>query len=269
MSSIQDRVRARYSNPAREEARRNSRAQSMEFRHTKLVLDPHITPESRVVEFGCATGVYAAHWHDKCAHYLGVDLSQEHVDFFNAKGLSNANAQLGDATACPEFADNSFDVVLCLGPMYHLDKEDRLVAMREMTRICKPGGIAAFAYIPNAGVLMSAITNRWGFKEIPRRKRKHGTLYPNRKGNIALLAGVSDTDNPFFFAMPEEMEALAVQCNLSIVQNAGVDIKLNEKQINHMDEEQYACWLECAEYMLQFPSCTGMANHALLICRKA
>jgi len=252
----------------REEGRFDSRAGSMESRHTKLLLKPYITPDTEVVEFGCATGHYATHWQGRCKSYLGVDLSQAHVNFFNARGFANAKAQAGDATSCPEIADGSFDVVLCLGPMYHLTPEERLLAMQEMTRICKPGGVLAFAYIPQTGVLMHAITNRWGRKEIPWRKRRHGTLYPNRRGIDALLSGLSDTSSPFCFAMPEEMEELAGQCGLTLVQNAGVDITLNAQQINHMDDEQYACWLEFAEYMLKWPSCTGMANHALMICRK-
>jgi len=270
MSGVQNEVRARYNrNPANEDKRsRTSRAAEMEFRHTKLLLDPYITAETQVVEFGCATGYYAAHWHDKCKHYLGVDIAQANVDFFNAKGFTGASARVGDATNCPELADASFDIVLCLGPMYHLPAEERLVAMREMTRIAKPGGVLAFAYINKVGVLMHAITNRWGHKKLPWRKRKHGALYPNRKGNDALFAGINDDANPFFFTMPEEVEALASQCGLQLLQNAGVNITLNAAQINHMDDAQYACWLECAEYMLQFPSCTGMANHALMICKK-
>lgn len=240
----------------------------MESRHTKLLLEPYITPEASVVEFGCATGHYATHWHNKCKHYLGVDLSPEHVDFFNAKSLSNAKAQVGDATNCPEIANNSFDVVLCLGPMYHLNSEERLTAMQEMTRICKPGGVLAFAYIPNIGVMMHALTGSFRSKK-PWYKRKRRARYPNRKGNEAVFTGVNDEEaNPFFFTMPEEMEVLAQQCALQVLQNAGVDIVLNANQINCMDEEQYTCWLEIAEHMLKFPSCTGMANHALMICRK-
>jgi len=271
MSTTQDKIRARYSNPAREEARaRKSRADGMEFRHTKLLLDPYITPDKDVVEFGCATGHYAEHWHGKCKSYLGVDIVQENVDFFNAKALSNAHAQLGDATHCPEFPDASFDVVLCLGPMYHLPAEERPLAMAEMARICKPGGVLAFAYINKVGVLMWAATNRLGRDKLPWRKRlrRCNAYYPNRKGNECVFAGVNDIDNPFFFTMPEEMEPLARQCGLRVIQNAGVNITLNAEQINHMDDEQYACWLEFAEYMLQFPSVTGMAGHALMICGK-
>jgi len=272
MSSNQERVRAKYSrDPAREDGRnRRSRAHSMEFRHTKLLLDPYITPETDVAEFGCVTGHYAEHWQGKCKSYLGVDLVQENVDFFNAKGLSNARAQLGDATHCPELPDASFDVVLCLGPMYHLEAEERPLAMAEMARVCKPGGTLAFAYVNKVGVQMWAITNRLERKQLPwyRRLRRSSAYYPNRKSNKAILAGVNDIDNPFFFTMPEEMEALAGQCILQVLQNAGVDIILNTDQINHMDDEQYESWLEFAEYMLQWPSVTGMAGHALMICRK-
>ena len=272
MSTMQEKIRTHYSrDPSREDARyRHHRANGMEFRHTKLLLEPYITSEKNVVEFGCATGHYAEHWHDKCESYLGVDFVQENVDFFNAKGLSGARAQQGDATHCPKLSDNSFDVVLCLGPMYHLPPEGREQAMAEMARICKPGGVMAFAYINKVGVLMQAMTNQVWRHKIPWYKRlnRHNTYYPNRAGNEAVFAGLNDTDSPFFFTMPEEMEAVAAQCGLRVIQNAGVDITLNTDQINHMDDEQYACWLEFAEYMLQYPSVTGMAGHALMICGK-
>jgi len=272
MSSNQDKIRAKYSGEtAKEDARhRESRAASMEFRHTKLLLEPFITSQSDVAEFGCATGHYVEHWHDKCRSYTGVDIVRENIDFFNAKNLSNAKAQLGDATSCPEFEDASFDVVLCLGPMYHLPAEERALAMAEMARICKPGGTLAFAYINKVGALMGAMTNRALRGKLPWHKRLHwyDTLYPNRKGNECICAGVNDTEDTFFFTMPEEMEPFASACGLRVLKNAGVDISLNMEQINHMDGEQYACWLEFAEYMLQFPSVTGMASHALMICRK-
>jgi len=273
MSTNQEKIRGFYTrhSPAREDARhRRSRAAGMEFRHTKLLLDPYITPEAEVVEFGCATGHYAEHWQGKCKSYLGVDITQENVDYFNAKGLANAHAQLGDATNCPEIPDASFDVVLCLGPMYHLPAEERPLAMAEMARVCKPGGVLAFAYVNKVGVLVHCMTNRVVRHKLPwyKRLRYSSAYYPNRKGNEAVLAGVNDIDNPFFFTMPEEMEELAGRHGLQVLQNAGVDIVPNEDQINHMDGEQYECWLEFAEYMLRWPSVTGMANHALMICGK-
>lgn len=270
MSCVQDDVRKYYSrNPMKEDKRNTrSRANSMEARHTAMLLEPYITPTAHVVEFGCATGYYAGLWHDQCASYLGVDIVQENVGFFNSKNLSNAKAQLGDATNCPELADNSFDVVLCLGPMYHLPAEERALAMAEMARICKTGGIAAFAYINKVGVMISAMTNRVMPRNVPWYKRRRQSFYPNRAGIDAVFQGVNDFGGPFFFTMPEEVEPLAAQYGLRVLKNAGVDIALNVDQINKMDDEQYACWLEIAAFMLDYPSVTGMANHALLITAK-
>jgi len=269
MSSTQDKIRGFYSGYGEDKRHSKSRANGMEFRHTKLLLDPYISPDSEVVEFGCATGYYAEHWHDKCKSYLGVDIVQNHVDFFNAKNLSNARAQLGDATRCPELPDNAFDVVLCLGPMYHLPAEERAIAMAEMARILKPGGVAAFAFVNKIGVLLWAMTNRVGNNLLPwYKRRRRYSYYSNRRGNEAVFAGVNDVDNPFFFTMPEELETLATACGLRLIQHAGVDIVPDEALINRMDEEQYACWLEFAEYMLRWPSVAGAANHGLMICRK-
>ncbi|MDR1465779.1 MAG: class I SAM-dependent methyltransferase [Oscillospiraceae bacterium] len=269
MSSDQDAVRLRYADPAKEEARHSrSRADGMEFLMTRKLLEPFITPETDVVEFGCASGYYAGLWQERSRCYLGVDLTPENVEYFNSRGFANARAQVGDAAHCPEIPSGSFDVVLCLGPMYHLPPEGRARAMAEMIRICKPGGTLAFAYIPNAGVMLWAVANRIRRKELPWRKRRHGGFYPNRKGNESIFSGVNDSNPCFLFTMPEEMEALAKQHGLRVVQNAGVDIKPNMDQINHMNEEQYACWLELAEYLLQFPSVAGAAGHALMICAK-
>ena len=57
--------------------------------------------------------------------------------------------------------NDTFDIVLLLGPMYHLfTMEDKLQALSEAKRICKPGGVIFVAYLMNEyGVLT------YGFKE--------------------------------------------------------------------------------------------------------
>ena len=47
-----------------------------------------------------------------------------------------------------QFDENSFDVILCMGAIYHLSsKELREKAVSECTRVCKPGGIVALTYV--------------------------------------------------------------------------------------------------------------------------
>jgi SAM-dependent methyltransferase len=271
MSSNEEKIREKYAkNPMGEETRyRKSRTGSLEFLMTQRLLEPYITPESDVVEFGCATGYYAGLWHSKCRSYQGVDLVQEHVDFFNAKGLANAMAQQGDATNFPELANGSFDLVLCLGPMYHLPPEERALAMREMARICKPGGALAFAYINIIGVYFSAVDNGWGAKLLPWHKRWRQHYYPNPLAHTTLQTHTDDLrPGTFFFTMPEEMAALAEDCGLRVLRQAALDVQFNNKNAERMGEEQWALYQELCAAALEYPSCAGMSNHALLICRK-
>src|SRR5690349_1863998 len=130
MSSNYDKIAARYSQSNGEEGRESeSRHNALEFHYTKKHLDGYITNEKRVLELGCGTGYYGMYYADKCAEYVGVDLFPLHIELFNQKiaqnNLRNVSCQLGDATKLEGIGDNSFDVVLCLGPMYHLPPDER------------------------------------------------------------------------------------------------------------------------------------------------
>ena len=71
-------------------------------------------------------------------------------------GLTNATGRVGDATQLGEIPDDSFDVVCCFGPLYHLPPEERELVFAECRRVCRPGGVLAFAYICQIGVYAAA-----------------------------------------------------------------------------------------------------------------
>src|SRR5207253_5707878 len=71
---------------------------------------------------------------DVCSSDLHVQAARALAD----EGLS-VRAELGDARQL-DIADESFDAVLLLGPLYHLtDRGDRVRALREAGRVAKPG----------------------------------------------------------------------------------------------------------------------------------
>jgi Methylase involved in ubiquinone/menaquinone biosynthesis len=240
-----------------------SRSTSLEFYYTKKHLNNFIKPTDRVLELGCATGYYAFYFADKCREYVGVDLFPPHIELFRKKiadrKLTNITCEVGDAAELSNFADASFDVVLCLGPMYHLPPEKRSSAFAECARICKPEGIAAFGYINRVGVYAGAC--------IQEKFRDH---YPNTTTNDYVFRLNTDDEKPgvFYFTMPEEIETEAARSGFSKLRNLGVDFFITMGIVDAMDDEKFELFRPLADQMSSHESCTGMSNHALLICRR-
>ena len=263
MASNQEKIFEKYDKISEGLRAVGSRASGLEFHYTKKLAARYIGPDSAVIELGCATGYYGLYFADKCREYHGIDLYPPHIEAFRRRiaerGLQNVRASVGDATHLPELSDGAFDVVMVLGPLYHLPPAERELALNESIRLCRPGGTLLYAYISPYGAYVKAcLTEEWQ------------GLYPSREANDAALGRRVDDVNPdlFFYMTPEEIESRAAAHGLEILQNAGVDFTFHEKRLNEMPEEQFAAWRELCDAMCETPSCTGLSNHGLLICRK-
>lgn len=97
-----------------------------------------------VIDVGGGSGAYAL-WLAKKRHLVHfVDLVPRHVQMVRAKAQDRSvtlrSAGVADARFLP-FRDEFADLVLLMGPLYHLaDVSDRLEALRECSRVLKKGG---------------------------------------------------------------------------------------------------------------------------------
>jgi len=238
----------------------SSRSASLEFHYTKKILDNFISKDSCVLEVGCGTGYYGFHYADKCKTYLGIDLFPHHIALFERKiqacGIGNLSCSVGDATHLEGIEDEGFDVVLCLGPMYHLPTDKRELVFAECKRVCKDGGIVVFAFINKMGTYFGAILH-------VRDK------YPNPLANDTVLKqGINDDDRPFFFTTPEEMVSAAARHGLSKICTAGINFFGLTAIADTMDDEKFALYLELLDETVNLESCAGMSEHALMVCKK-
>lgn len=261
MSINESKIVEEYSSLFEDKRATSSRSTSLEYHYTKKHLEGLIKKTDRVLEVGCATGYYGLYYADKCKEYVGVDIVPHHIDLFKQKiidnNLSNVSCFVGDATNLVGIEDGRFDVVLCLGPMYHLPLAEREKVFAECRRVCKNGGILAFAYINKIGVYAGAC--------IIDEQR-----YPNELANRNVIENGIDDMRPetFFYTTPEEMNMTAEKHSLSKLKNLGTDFFVTMKIVDAMTDERFEIMRPLYDQMTSHESCTGMSNHALLVCRK-
>ncbi|WP_252975728.1 class I SAM-dependent methyltransferase [Janibacter melonis] len=107
-------------------------------------------PGARVLDAGCGTGRMSRHLADRGAVVEGVDLSPGmleqaragHPDLpFSLRSLTDLGGE-----------DGRHDGVLCWYSLIHLDDTDAVLAVREMARVVRPGGLVLVGFQTGSGV---------------------------------------------------------------------------------------------------------------------
>lgn len=128
------------------------------------LLEPHLpTAPATVADIGGGPGVHAR-WLSEAGHAVDLlDPIPRHVDAAARTGVRLA--RLGDARHLP-WADETYDVALLAGPLYHLPPLERVPAMAEAARIVRSGGVvAAVAVNRYANLIGSAVANQYDERE--------------------------------------------------------------------------------------------------------
>ncbi|UVE19061.1 methyltransferase domain-containing protein [Pseudomonas sp. LS44] len=101
--------------------------------------------EARLLDLGCGAGHVSFHVAPLVGEVVAYDLSAQMLDVVSAaaqeRGLANIRTEQG-AAECLPFADGSFDFVFSRYSAHHWSDVGQ--ALREVRRVLKPGGVAAF-----------------------------------------------------------------------------------------------------------------------------
>jgi SAM-dependent methyltransferase len=182
----------------------------LEFARTKeLIL--RFLPEgpSRILDIGGGPGLYAD-WLSERGHEVSlIDPVPLHVEQAAARGIV---AERGDARDVDRPSD-SVDVVLLLGPLYHLvDRDDRLRALTEACRVVQPGGVVFAAGISRFAALFDLLVRLDRLHEEP--------IFQTVEGSLASGMFGGGESGPFTMAYlhrPGELRIEAEEAGLSAV----------------------------------------------------
>lgn len=146
-----------YYNKFNEEKRLDSRHGQVEFltsmKYIHEEIQTHYPGRGKsdicLLDVGAGTGRYSVPLAEEGFTVTAVEFVRHNLGRLKQK-TDKVKAYEGDARRLKRFPDESFDVVLLFGPMYHLHAwEDKIKALSEAKRVAKKGGLIFVAYIMN------------------------------------------------------------------------------------------------------------------------
>lgn len=150
-----------YYNKFNEEKRLDSRHGQVEFRVTmkyihealenlKRELGTDSNADLHILDVGAGTGRYSVPLSEEGFDVTAVELVKYNLGILKQKKSSVKALQGNALNIHKKFLENTFDLTLVFGPMYHLlNKEDKIKALLNAKRVTKPNGYILVAYTMN------------------------------------------------------------------------------------------------------------------------
>lgn len=221
MSSADPEIVEHYEAGAYEHGRLGFGVGRLELVRTRELLERYLPrPPAIVADVGGAAGVYAS-WLAGAGYDVHLsDLVPLHVEQARDAAQEHPfSALVADAREL-YLRDRCVDVVLLLGPLYHLtERGDRMRALREGYRVLRPGGVIACAAVSRYASLLDGVVRGFleepAFAEIVERDLRSGQhRNPERRPEWWTTA---------FFHHPDELAAEVLQAGFELEEVFGVE----------------------------------------------
>lgn len=246
-----------------EDSRLRSRHGMVEFLTTMRYIERYIKPGMRVLEIGAATGRYSHALAQKGYRVDAVELVQHNIDIFREKTQAGENVTIrqGNAKDLSFFADDTYDITLLLGPMYHLfTAEEQKQALSEAIRVTKKGGVVFVAYCGNDATMVQYCFGRGMLRE----KRYQDLVDP------VTFKAASDPAELFELYRKEDIDALMEGFHVERLHYVGTDMATNymRNTIDEMDDEFFDMYLRYHFCICERSDMVGTSHHILDVFRK-
>ena len=213
----------------------------------------------KILDVGAGTGRYSVALANEGFDVTAVELVKHNLGVLKSKG-STVKAFQGTASNLSRFEDNTFDMTLVFGPMYHLyTLEDKIRALEEAKRVTKVGGKILVAYLMNE---YSVIT--YGFKENNIKKAiENGKLDEN-------FHVKSSKEDLYDYLRLEDINRINEVVGVKRIKIISADGPANYMRptLNAMDEETFKIFVDYHLSTCERPELLGAGAHTLDILTK-
>ena len=250
----------KYYNKFNEDKRLLSRHGQVEFtvsmKYIKEFLKGFENP--KVIDIGAGTGRYSIALAEEGYDVTAVELVKHNLNVIKEKS-NKVKVFQGNALYLKKFKDNSFDVTILFGPMYHLfNFEDKVKALSEAKRVTKNGGIIFVAYYMNEYCVLT-----YGFIENNIKKCLEKEMLTSdfhiktKEEDLYSMVRIEDINN------------LNKTCDLKRIKIIATDGATDyiRKTLNKMDEDTFNLYIKYHLSICERPELLGASSHTLDILR--
>ncbi len=259
MSYLED-----YYNSYDEEGRLLSRHGQVEYLTTMKYIRECLSglSEPNILEVGAGTGRYSVTLAKQGLRVTAVELVPHNLELLRAKldGSEPIRAVQGNALDLSFLPDDTFDLTLLLGPMYHLyTREDKLQALREAVRVTRSGGHILVAYCMNEPTVIQYVFGMNHLREVM---------------DLNMITDdwhcVSEPKDLFELVRTEDIASLDAELPAERIKLVATDGATNYKReyIDAMDDETFAKWMDYHFATCERGDLIGASHHTLDILRK-
>ena len=246
-----------------EDNRLRSKHGMVEFLTTMRYIEKYLQPGMRILEVGAATGRYSHALAQTGYQVDAVELVEHNIEIFRQKTVLGENVTIrqGDARNLSFYEDNTFDITLVLGPMYHLFTQvDQKQALCEAIRVTKPGGIIFAAYCGNEATMVQYCFGRGMI-----RQQHYRDLI-----DLVTFKASSDPMELFVLYRKEDIDSLMQGFSVKRLHYIGTDMATNYMRgvIDEMEDDLFDLYLQYHFAICERSDCVGTSHHILDVFRK-
>ena len=240
---------------------KRSRHGQLEYAVTMDYIRRFVRPGARILEVGAGTGRYSIALAKEGMDVTAVEQVESNLAVLrkNSEGLDNLQAFQGDATDLGRFGDQSFDMTLVLGPLYHLfDAEDVQKTIDEAIRVTRKGGVILFAFLSVFGIMYSNyFQGNWAAGE----EENFTKDYKTKHFKEQLFTGYEIAEFEALFAgKPVEW--------ITTTGTDGIVESIEDRADFKITDEDFPAFVKWYLAFSEKRDLLGSTNHLLYICRR-
>lgn len=250
-----------YYNKFNEDKRLTHRHGIVEYETTMKYIKEYLNKMNnpKIIDIGAGTGKYSVALANEGYDVTAVELVKHNLMTLKAKN-SPVKTYLGNAINLARFKDNSFDMVLLFGPLYHLiSKENKLKALMEAKRIVNEDGLILVSYYMNEYAIITH-----GFKD-------NNILDAIKNNEIDNTFHVTPKENDLYSMVRlEDIDELNKLSNLKRIKILAQDGPSDYIRpiINKMDDKTFKTYMNYHFSTCERKELLGASSHVLDILKK-